>query len=247
MNISVFVPNYRADRLQQLLNPYKNVQFEFFRYDDIEEVLQAYETDAHFLDGYLFSGVLSYRMVKERFGDFEKPVAFLKNSESDFFKRIFHIMLDHPNIDLSRVFIDFDRESTHLQDFIQSLPAHQRPQVIENEPETIDNDVYQYIFRIHKQMHEANQVDLSLTRFANIVDWLEAESYPYYYFEMSSETIHDTLTKLIQEINFHTLKDNQIVCGYLKMENMPADVKEIKLLNLHSSLLDYSRKHHHQI
>lgn len=247
MIIGVFVPDHSADSFQQLLRTYKNVQFEFYSYQKLEEVINAYEKNAPFLDGYFFSGALSYRIIEEKFGNFDKPVTFLKISEADFYKKLFHIILDNPTLTLSRVFLDFHFESKEIANFVENLPPNQRPLLISNEENILTEDVYERLFDTHEQLYTSGKIDLSFTRFANIVDHLEEKNYPYYYFDISKETIHHTLMNLITEINLNVLKENQIACGYLKINLASDDVKEIKLLNLHSLLLDFNHKHQNQL
>src|SRR5690625_1373156 len=125
MNIGVFVPNYIAERMKSLLKDYPHVKFRFFVYKELKEVNDFYEKNIHFLDGVLFSGLLAHMLVKEKFGEFTKPVTYLKLSDADFYKKLFHMTLDRPNIDFSKVFIDFHAESKEVQNFIEQFPENQ--------------------------------------------------------------------------------------------------------------------------
>src|SRR5690625_2129332 len=247
MNIGVFVPNYIAKRMKDLLTDYPNVKFRFFVYKELREIKEYYERNLPFLDGVLFSGLLAYMLVEEEFGEFKKPAAYLKLSDADFYKKLFHMTLERPDIDFSKVFIDFHAESKEVQTFIDQFPEHKRPRTIEQSEIYVSEDVYERLLNIHQDYHQSGQVNLSLTRFVNIIDALETDDISYDYFEISNETIHKTLFDLINEVNLHLLKDKQIVCGQLTLGQIPESIREIRFLNVHSLLLDYNKQINHQL
>src|SRR5690625_4622319 len=111
MNIGVFVPNHIADRMKHLLEEYPQVKFHFYVYEELNEIKQFYERNIHFLDGVLFSGLLAHMLVEDTFGAFDKPAAYLKLSDADFYKQLFRHTFKHRDIDFSKVFIDFNAES----------------------------------------------------------------------------------------------------------------------------------------
>lgn len=247
MIIGVFVPNDSLKHLQTLLDPYKNITFEFFSYEYLDEVKELYQKNTNYLDGYFFSGLLSYTVIRESFGEFDKPVTYLKISEADFYKKLFEIKMNYPDFELNKVFIDFHVENKKIEDFIKSLSTNQRPLTLREEDIFITDDAYERIFTFHSRLHETNKIDWSFTRFANILDLLRNNNYKFHYFEISNETVHHTLMNLINEINLHVLQENQIVCGYLTINNVTEEIKEIKLLNLHSLLLNYNYKNANQL
>jgi len=247
MNIGVFAPNYIADRLENLLKDYPHVNFHFFVYEQLTEVNDSYEKNIHFLDGVLFSGLLAHMLVQETFGEFSKPVAYLKMSDADFYKKMFHLTLEHPKIDFSKVFIDFHIESKEVQQFIEQFPKNKRPQVVSDDEIYITNDAYERLLNIHHDLHQSGKVNWSFTRFVNILDSLDEAGYHYDYFEISDQTIHQTLFNLINDVNLHYLKDNQIVCGELMLGHIPDHLIEIRLLNIHSLLLDFNKQISHQL
>jgi len=247
MNIGVFVPNYIAERMKTLLKDYPHVNFHFFVYHELKEINQSYERNIHFLDGVLFSGLLAHMLVEETYGEFTKPVAYLKLSDADFYKKMFHMTLEHPDIDFSKVFIDFNAESDEVQKFIDQFPEDKRPQVPHEDDVYVSRDVYERLLKTHYDLHNSGKVNWSFTRFANITSSLHEAGIQYDYFEISDQTIHQTLFDLINEINLHYLKDNQIVCGQLSLSQIPEHLKEIRLLNVHSLLLDFNKQINHQL
>lgn len=248
MNIGVFVPNNQSlHRLQNLLKTYKNVSFTFYAYENLAELKEMYRSNYRWLDGYFFSGLFTYLVIKQAFEKFEKPVAYVRISEADFYKRLFEIQTKHPEINLSKVLIDFHLENDKVTEFIETQSDDHRPEKIKRKDIYISDDSYERIFNIHRSLHQSGKIEWSFTRFANITHLLEEHKYKYFYFTISNETIHHTLMKLIDEINMQVLQENQIVCGYLSLENVAEHEKEIKKLNLHSLLLDFTHKKMNQL
>lgn len=127
MKIGVFVPSHNLKRIQTILTSYKSVDFSFYPYKEIQEIRDAFKKNQEFLDGFFFTGLLSYTMVKDTYGEFSKPATFLETQEADFFRKMFEIMIDNPDIDLSRVFFDFHIESKELELLLNKIPEDRRP------------------------------------------------------------------------------------------------------------------------
>src|SRR5699024_1821809 len=104
------------------------------------------------LDGVLFSGLLAHMLVQETFGEFTKPVTYLKMSDADFYKKMFHLTLKNPEIDFSKVFIDFHIESKEVQQFIEEFPENNRPHVVSDDEIYITNDAYERLLNIHHNL-----------------------------------------------------------------------------------------------
>ncbi len=242
MKIGVFVPSHNLKRIQTILTSYKSVDFSFYPYKEIQEIRDAFKKNQEFLDGFFFTGLLSYTMVKDTYGEFSKPATFLETQEADFFRKMFEIMIDNPDIDLSRVFFDFHIESKELELLLNKIPEDRRPIIPINRELKVTDNVYNEIFEIHEHFHRENKVDWSFTRFSNIIPLLNEKGYKSHYFEVSSATIHSTLINLMNEINFRALKESQVACGIITINNIPEQLLRIKMLNLHSLLLDFDQK-----
>src|SRR5690625_5649865 len=90
MHIGVFTALDNKERLKKLLETFEDVTFEFFPYEKVEEVTESFEKNARFLDGYLFSGYLSYWLIKDLFGMFDKSVVYLIMYDADFYKKLIY-------------------------------------------------------------------------------------------------------------------------------------------------------------
>lgn len=247
MHIGVFTAIDNKARLEKLLSSYEDVTFEFFPYGKIEEVIESFKRNSRFLDGYLFSGYFSYRLIEQEIGSFDKPVTYFKMSESDFFKKLTFILLENRKLDLSKVFLDFHAESDEIAENIKLLPEESQPIVASDEHIYVSSDVYDRALDLHMKMHEEGRANISFTRFANIVQALEEKGIKNYYFEISDETIQNAVNDLLNEVNIHLLQDNQIVSGAIKLKVEDEDTREIQMLNLHSSLLNFNYQFHHEL
>lgn len=247
MHIGVFTALDNKARLEKLLSSYEDVTFEFFPYSNVDEVVDSFNRNSRFLDGYLFSGFFSYRLIEQKIGSFDKPVAYLKVSEADFYKRLTKILIENPSIDLSKVFLDFHAESEEITSFLMDLPEGNQPVLAGEEHVYVSDDVYDRALDLHKEMHEQGRVNVSFTRFANIVQSLENNGIKNYYFDITDESIKSFVNDLLNEVNIDLLRDNQIVCGAIKLKVEDEDTRDIQTLNLHSALLDFNYQEHHEL
>ena len=239
MNIGIFLPNLHSERVKSCLAHIKTIQFHYYTYDTLDKLSKQFQKNKHKVDAYLFSGRLSYVHVKGCEKTFEKPVAYLKLSDADFFKQLFLFSLAHPSLDLSRVVIDFAEESEMIKKFIDELPESQKPYAL-SAPQAFRDTVYEEGFKLHQQLHKEKQVDMSFTRLLNILPSLQAEEIPYHYFEIPNESIIRQTENLIETVNMQLLKDNQIVSGFLTFQVKDHALIESKALLIHSLLLEYN-------
>ncbi len=240
MKIGVFLPYYSTERIKKVLSSYKDVDFHYYSYKTLPELASLFKKSEAFLDGYLFSGKLAYLSISDKLEQFTKPAKYIEMSEADFYKTLFQIAKKHPDIDYSRVFIDFESEAGYIKEFIDSQPIDSRPiGVDEAEIENIPKyDVYKKAVSFHKMYHEKGEADWSFTRFVNILDDFKQHGINYYYFEISDKTILSTLQDLIDQITLDKLTSNQIVFGYLDLEVTNLKLLESHLLYVHSKLLE---------
>lgn len=240
MKIGVFLPYYSTEKIKKVLASYTDVEFHYYSYKTLPELNSLFTKNQTFLDGYLFSGKLAYLSLLENNDAFLKPAQFIQMSEADFYKTLFHIAKEHPDIDYSRVFIDFQSEAGYIKEFIDSQPIDSRPiGVDEKEVEDFSpTDVYEKAVSFHKMYHETGEADWSFTRFVNILDDFKQHGINHYYFEISDKTIKVTVQDLIDQITLVKLKSNQIVFGYLDVQVANLKLLESKLLYIHSRLLE---------
>lgn len=246
MHIGVFTAKDNEARLKELLQTKADVNFELFSYKSIEEVIDAFKKQARFLDGYLFSGYLAYMTIKAQLGNYEKPATYLKLSEADFYKKLTHILLKNKELDLSRVFLDFHVESDEIALAVNKLPEENRPLLAGEEHIYFSEDIYERALSLHEKYHQEGKVDVSFTRFVNLCDKLEEKNVPYYYFDISDETILKTADQLIKEVNVEFLKDNQVICGAIKFRVDEAKIVQRKEQIL-KSLSDFNANKHYDL
>src|SRR5699024_324473 len=131
--------------------------------------------------------------------------------------------------------------------FLQSFPENKRPRIADGEHVYVSGDVYVRALHMHKTLHDEGKVTISFTRLANLVHSLEENEIPYHYFDISDESIHEEVDKLLNEVNIHQLQENQVVCGAVRMKAEDADVSEIQMLNLRSALLDFNYQENYDL
>ena len=248
MNIGIFLPNFSLNRIQGILKAYDHeVNLHYFPYQTVEDLKAAFKANKEKLDAYFFSGQLAYMTALSDDETYMKPAFYLTMSAADFYRKMFYILLEHPGLDLSRVFIDFDNESEVIQRFIEELPVEKRPITIKNLESYSLDDIYKEGLELHETLHTSGKIDWSFTRIVNILEGLEEKGINHFYFEISDETIKQTADELINTVRMDSLKSNQIVYGYLTFKFDNPELLESKFLSIHSLLLEYNYHMNNQL
>lgn len=248
MNIGIFLPNFSLTRVQRILNVYNNeVNFHYYPYQTIEDLKVAFQENKEKLDAYFFSGQLAYMTAIADGETYTKPALYLTMSEADFYKKMFHILLEHPDLDLSRVFIDFYSESQVIQNFVEELPVDKRPIIAKDLGNYSLDNIYKESQKLHEALHTSGEIDWSFTRLANTLEDFEKKGINHFYFEISDETIQQAANELISTVRMNSLKSNQIVYGYLTFKFDNPDLLESKFLSIHSLLLEYNYHTNNQL
>ncbi|WOV88164.1 hypothetical protein QWT69_03290 [Sporosarcina oncorhynchi] len=240
MNIGIFLPHFSLNRIQHILREYNEVNFHYYPYQTIEDLKAVYQANKDHLDAYFFSGQLAYMTALSDGETYPKPAYYMKMSEADFYRKLFKILLEHPHLDLSRVFIDFYQESEIIQRFVEELPVDKRPIITKDLTEYSMDDIYNESIKYHEKLHASGKIDWSFTRFVNTLEDFDNKGINYFHFEISDETIIQTANEMINAVRIDHLKSNQIVYGYLTFEFDNASLLESKFLAIHSKLLEYN-------
>lgn len=153
---------------------------------------------------------------------------------------MFEMVIDHPSMDLKKVLIDFHLENEKIAAYLQAMPADIRPELLDEREVTVNDNIYERIFMKHKALHDNGLIDWSFTRFANLAARFDQEGYPYVYFDIARERVHEALIDLTTEIRLMKMKENRIVLGCLKLGLQDEEKLEMRALHVQSLLLEYA-------
>lgn len=186
------------------------------------EAQEVYVKNAPYVDGFVFSGRFLYDAVDRDCLDEKKPVRILQDNEIILYKELFRLLLTEPNIDMSRIYIDFAYLLDSFREFIQYLPPQEKPIQSGNLFEQMD-----LMLENHLAMWEHGKTDLSITAFGHFVPILQKHGVRYLLIQPSLDHMKDVIQSLISEITILKLQNRRTVIGCVSTGTTPGfDAKQ---------------------
>ena len=149
---------------------------EYFIYENLEETVDIYKKNFHKFDVFLTSGELGKIFLEGKLKKIIKPIYSLEIKREELYQILFKILKNNPNINFSKVYIDFIDKSN--KDFyFKNIFDTDEPFTTEF---NIENpNFYEDIFHNHCILHKEDKVQLSITRLSNLTERLEKEKTPW--------------------------------------------------------------------
>ena len=105
IKIAIFTPKNSYNSIKKALESIDCIK-EYIFYDNLYTIGEIYKKIAHKYHGVITSGPIGYENIRTQVR-ITTPVYYLEISKSDLFKYLFETLKENPNIDFSRVYIDF--------------------------------------------------------------------------------------------------------------------------------------------
>lgn len=209
LKIAILTPKNSYSKIKEAL---KNIseQIDYIFYEDLYKLGEIYLNIAHKYHGIITSGPIGYEVIKKT-AKITTPLYFLEISRSDLFKYLFDILRKNPNINFSRIFIDFISEEDRnywLQNIFSKKECPIFLPLDYSETSLYENFKTKYL-----TLKENNEIDLALTRISNILPFLEENHIPFKFLFPSSETIREIVLNSINDIKAKKFEEKQIIFG----------------------------------
>lgn len=216
-------------------------------YGKLSELLELYPKVGALSDGIVLTE-LAYMYLEGKWGGFTIPTFCYEISETDLYKCLFQISLSQPDLQFSRVLIDFvweENDYLGLRHVVSDTDFPITVPYMQLEKEISHQHVYKEIAARHLNLWHEGKIDFSITRFGNIVPILRENGVPHIYLVPSEKSISQQIKQIITEIEMIQLADNQIVIGHLSFtspspEDTPQEQRELQLMLLHKSVLEFT-------
>ncbi|MCZ8512519.1 HTH domain-containing protein [Paenibacillus filicis] len=242
IRLGVIIAEQSLPKLQAVQGELGKSELILLTYSRLEETKALYTEHCHRVDGMIMTE-LSYRYLELQWGGFPVPTYAYHIHEDDFYKILFQISLKRPNLDFSRVFIDFIYDENGYLGLKEVLGPASFPQT-KQLPE-IREDFYDTALEHHVSLWRRGAIDYSITRVGNIVPQLEELGIPHLYLFPSQKSLVQQFEHIATEIEVLKLADNQIAVGHLSIHGLdkePPGINdlELKLMLLHKALLEFT-------
>lgn len=208
IKIAILTPRNSYLKIKEAIDEIsKKVDYIF--YDNLTDLGDIYLTLAHKYHGIITSGPVGYEVIKKNV-EITTPLYFLEISKSDLFKSFFKILKLNPNINFSRVFIDFisnDEKEIWLENILEEKESPILFSVDYND-KLYENLKAKYIY-----LKENRKIDFALTRISNILPFLEENKIPFDFIFPSKETIKKIVIESIKDIKAKKFDQKQLILG----------------------------------
>ncbi|EST53969.1 hypothetical protein T458_22500 [Brevibacillus panacihumi W25] len=237
---------FRIKEIESLLHKLCNLQI--FTYKHLEEVKDIYLSQSLFLDGMICGGELAYLVLKKDIPELMIPTDYVDITERDFYKLMYSIQAKNRDLCPSRLAIDCLGKYNHYLGLKEVLP----PELFPYTPQKADERLlltYDEILDFHLSLWLQGKVDLSITRYSNVVNKLKENDIQFIHLYPSHESIIDKFNKMISDIQISQLVDKQVAIGNISIRNVNLQDAntgqlDLQLMLLHKSLLEYASLHH---
>lgn len=233
-----FLP--QMQQVQHLMQ--SNCELTILSYTQFTELVDMYEKYSMQVDGFIITEA-GYEYLRSHIGTFPIPTYNYQITQTDLYKCLFQICVEHKQLDFSRVLIDFIWEQNEFLGLKQVLKPDDLPYMLPSIP--LNEHIYEEVFNFHLKLWRQGLIDLSITRVANIVPMLIEHGIPYIYLAPSPQSIIQQIEQVLIEIESLKLADNQIAIGQASIHGLDATTSdpndiELKVMLLHKALLEYS-------
>lgn len=247
LKIGFIVAEQSVKRLKQVQEQLeRHCELTLLPYSSLNEVTALYLTRPMTLDAIIFGGELAYlALQKEIKGPYPIRMSYLDVTEHDFYKLMFQAHSTLPELRSSRMAIDClgqDNGYLGLKEILQ-------PELLPYMPdEHADRLSYDDMLRFHLELWEQGKVDLSVTRYSNLVLKLTEQGVNAIHLFPSDETIIAAFTNMALEIERQHMKANRTAVGQVQIQRFrrlrEQDEPEAALAMaiVHKALLTFSKK-----
>ncbi len=204
-----------------------NCMFKIFTTDDLREVRDIYLMNKSSLDGFIVSSKFIYDSIGEVCIDPAVPVHVVSEDEALLYRGLFRLLIDQPDLNLSKVYIDF-------ADVIDSFGEFK--QYISNEGKPVDRkDIFlatEMMLENHINLWKEGKTNLSVTAFSHFVPTLEENGVKYVLISSKFQNVEKVFNDIINQITIIKLKERRTVVANISVEE---DYDETSLAVLRTS------------
>ncbi|KDE68466.1 hypothetical protein FUSO6_08825 [Fusobacterium necrophorum DAB] len=237
IKIAIFTPKNSYNSIKKALEDIDCIK-EYIFYDNLYTLGEIYRKIAHKYHGIITSGPIGYENIRTQI-KITTPVYYLEISKSDLFKYLFETLKENPDINFSRVYIDFianDDKKYWLEDIFKNNEEPIFLPLDYSDPKLYENFKKNYL-----KLKQEKKIDYVLTRISNMLPFLEENKIPYRFLFPSENTIKETVLAAINDIKAQKFDKNQIVFGKLKGFNNVEEIENIIYNNCKNCILQKHR------
>lgn len=215
-------------------------EFHKYIYNELSDIDWIYADCRESCDVIFFSGELGYHYIKNRFPDIQIPCAFTAYGPKDILSILLNFTLEHPDIPLNRVFVDFLTPLNQFMDMHRYIKSEYMPYFFEDD--TYD---YAHITRRTRQLWDEGKIDMVISRSINNLPRLEEVDIPYLAVFPSEEMIRESIETALNDLRLNRIEPEEHLIALVRLlfeADCPQDEREYRTATLYKLLVDFRRE-----
>lgn len=221
-----------------------------FCYRNFSELPEVYKAIPERIPGIITSGSVAAQIIRRIYPESESRIVRpFNNDDAGIFKLFLDLIRENRNLNIRRIFADIlDAAGIRLTDYLsteRTLPYSVRlNEHLEQQdlPGLLAMEAH-YINR-HLRLWEAGRIDVSVTRFSNIVAKLSEAGLKVHFAYPSLAYLGMICTETVQEVRMLSLRDNQTAAILISPARHPdPDRQQEWHLQLRRALTRFNKLH----
>lgn len=239
-HVAIVSPKRSMEPINQVISEYNfGCQFYKYVYNDLSDIDCIYADCKDKCDVIFFSGELGYHYIRGRFPDIQIPCAFTAYGPRDILSILLDFSIEHPEIPLNRVFVDFLTPKNNFMDLPRYVKAEYLPYFFDDSPYD-----YTHITARTRELWDAGKIDIVISRSINNLHTLDELHIPYLAVFPSEQMIKESIEAALVQLRLADIEPVDYLTISIRLpfsDDCPQEEREYRLATLHKILVDYRK------
>ncbi len=222
IKLAILTPKNSYENIKKSLKGIE-CEIKYIFYNNLYDLEDLYLKNAQEYDGIITSGPIGYEIIKNSVELFT-PLYHFDISKGDLYKYLFNILKENPQINFSRVYIDFISPEKKEYWFQNIFKKEEEP--IFYKINFSNKNLYETLKNNYINLKNENKIDIVLTRISNMVEFLKNENIAFDFLFPSEENIRNTVLEVIKDIKILKSEKKQIIFGKILLSKVVKNIEE---------------------
>lgn len=220
IRLGIITTKFYKEYFRDLCKEYENdCSFRIFTIDNLRKIKDIYLDNKFSLDGFIVTSKFLYDSIGEDYIDPFVPVQVLYEDEAIIYKGLFRLLLDNPQLDLTRVYMDFADVIDSFEEFRGHVSGAGKK--IEGDDIFLGTET---MLDNHLTLWREKKTDLSVTAFSHFVPELEKNHVKYVLISSRFNNVKQVINDLINQVTVIKLKARRTVVASLSFYENNNDI-----------------------
>lgn len=242
ITVAIVSPFRFQETIQKVITDHDfGCAFRSYTYDSLTDIDGIYADCKADCDIILFSGELGYHYMHRHYPDCPIPCLFTVYGIADVLSILLLFHLRHPDVPLSRLYLDFLTPQNNYLNIQDYLPPEQLPYFFEED--TYD---YAHITQRGNELWQAGKIDYVVSRSINNLRQWEKLGIPYAPVNPTEQMVCGAITEAVNRERLKSLQDSSVLTVIIHLpgeDGLSEQEREYRTATLYKFLVDFRKEH----